>query len=150
MRLLLWLILIFTLATGFTLAGKYDPGYVILVYPPLRIELSLALFVLGLAALTLLIGALLRMSAATFSLPAKARAFRRQRRLAAGQRALRDAIAADLAGQHDAAIQAARRAIELDHEPRLAALLAARAAAHHSPASQHEWLVLADKYKTDK
>lgn len=150
MKLLLWLILIFALATGFTLAGKYDPGYVILVYPPLRIELSLALFVMLLVALTLLIGALFRVSAATFKLPAQARAFRRQRRIASGQRALRDAMAADLAGDYHAAEQAARRAIDLDYEPRLAALLAARAASHHSTARQHEWLTLADQYNTDK
>ncbi len=146
MKLLLWIILIFALATGFTLAGKYDPGYVILVYPPLRVELSLTLFVLLLLALVVLISIFSRVANATLNLPAQASAFRQRRRLQAGQRALHQAIAADLASHYDTAEQAARQAIELEYQPRLAALIAARAASHHAPERQQHWLDLANKY----
>ena len=44
MKFLLWLLVLFAVAVAVTLAA-HNNGYVLLVYPPYRIELSLTLFV---------------------------------------------------------------------------------------------------------
>ena len=128
MRLLIWLLLIFALAVGFTLAGKFDPGYAILVYPPYRFELSLILFALLLLGVILLGEILVRFATAILSLPRQAREYRSQKRRQMGQAALFEAMRADLEQRPADAETAARRAIDLDYQPQLAALLAARAA----------------------
>lgn len=141
MRGLIWLLLLFALAVSLSLAGRFDPGYAVLVYPPWRIELSMATLVLLCVLLLLLGGALWRMLAAMLALPAGVRAYRRQQRLQAGQDALLTAMRADLAQQPAACEAAARRAIELDFEPSLAAQLAARAAAaQQAPDRQTHYL----------
>lgn len=129
MRGLVWLLLLFALAVSLSLAGRLDPGYAILVYPPWRIELSMVTLVLLCGLLLLLGGALWRLLAAMLALPAKVRTYREQQRLKSGQDALLDAIRADLAQRPADCELAARRAIELGFEPSLAAQLAARAAA---------------------
>ncbi len=147
MRILIWLLFLFALAVGFTLAGKFNPGYAILVYPPWRIELSLTLFVFGLIIVLAAGELIMRFALTTLHLPRQARAFRLQRRRQAGQAALLEALRADIE-QHPAACEAAaHRAIEMDYEPRLAALLAARAAeAQHDPIKRDHYLELAKKF----
>jgi HemY protein len=49
MRIALWLLALFALAVAFTLAARLDQGYVIVVYPPWRLELSFMLALLLLA-----------------------------------------------------------------------------------------------------
>ena len=86
MRGLLWLLALFAAAVGISLAARFNDGYVLLVFPPYRAEISLnlaiALIVGGFAVLY----ALLRTIALTLSLPARVRAYRerRQRDKAAG------------------------------------------------------------------
>jgi len=46
MKFLFWLLAIFAAAVALALTAK-NPGYVLLVYPPYRIELSLTLFALA-------------------------------------------------------------------------------------------------------
>lgn len=144
MRILIWLLLIFALATGFTLAGKFDPGYAIFVYPPYRMELSLTLFVILLLGALFVLQWFLRIAIATLGLPAQARRFRQRRREQAGQRALHAAMLADLDQRPaDAEVQA-RQAFELEYQPTLAARLAARAALAQGAASRHDhWMQLA-------
>ena len=50
MKVLLWLLTLFTLAVGISLAAHYNQGYVLLVMPPYRAEISLNL------ALVLVVG----------------------------------------------------------------------------------------------
>ncbi len=144
MRILIWLLLIFALATGFTLAGKFDPGYAIFVYPPYRMELSLTLFVILLFGALFVLQWFLRIAVATFGLPAQARRFRQRRREQAGERALHAAMLADL-DQHPAEAETqARQAFELEYQPALAARLAARAALAQGSADRHDhWMQLA-------
>ncbi len=149
MRLLIWILLIFTLAVGFTLAGKFDPGYAILVYPPYRIELSLILFTLLLLGVIVLGAGFLRFATTVLRLPRYAREYRQHQRRQEGETALLDALRADIQKQPKAVELAARRAIELDYQPQLAALLAARAAETlHELAKRDQYLELANKYKT--
>ena len=47
MRILLWLLALFALAVGVSLALGYNDGYVLIILPPWRAELSLNLFVVA-------------------------------------------------------------------------------------------------------
>lgn len=79
MRWLISLLIVIVLAVGLALAGRYDPGYVVLVYPPWRIEISFIAFVL------LLVGGvvggylLMRLAVATLKLPQTVREQRARR-----------------------------------------------------------------------
>ncbi len=46
MKFLIWLLVLFAAAVAVTLAA-HNAGYVLLVYPPYRVEMSLTLFVFG-------------------------------------------------------------------------------------------------------
>ena len=46
MRIALWLLALFAIAVAFTLTARLDQGYVIVVYPPWRLELSFMLALL--------------------------------------------------------------------------------------------------------
>jgi len=48
MKLILWLLALFTAAVAVTLAAKYNTGHVLLVMPPYQLELSLDHFIIGL------------------------------------------------------------------------------------------------------
>lgn len=79
MRGLVSLIVVVVLAVGLAMAGRYDPGYVVLVSPPWRLEISFIGFVLLLAA-TIIGGVLLlRLAAITLGLPDIVRAQRERR-----------------------------------------------------------------------
>lgn len=128
MRALIWILLLFALAVGFTLAGKYDPGYAVLVYPPYRIELSLTLLVvLFLAALAA--GHLfLRLASATLRLPQRVREFRARQREERARVALAEAMTAFLEARYNRAEKLAAEALTQEAAPWQAALIAARAA----------------------
>jgi HemY protein len=79
MRWLVSLIIVAVLAVALALAGRYDPGYVVLVYPPWRMEISFISFVLLLAALVVGGVLLLRLAALTLNLPGIVRAQRERR-----------------------------------------------------------------------
>ncbi len=68
MRWLISLLIIAVLAIALAMAGRYDPGYVVLVYPPWRMEISFISFVL-----------LLRLGLLTLNLPGIVRAQRARR-----------------------------------------------------------------------
>ncbi|WP_124949607.1 heme biosynthesis HemY N-terminal domain-containing protein [Sulfuriferula thiophila] len=137
MRVLLWILLIFALAVGFTLAGKFDPGYAVLVYPPYRIEMSLTLLVVLFLALVVLGDMFARIADVTLHLPKKVRTYRQQQRQQQGQAALLAAMEHYLAQRYREAETSAQRAIALEVSPELAASIAARAAEAlqaHTPA----------------
>ena len=93
MRILLWLLALFALAVGVSLAFGYNEGYVLLVLPPWRIELSLNLFVVLVVGGFLLGHVLLRVVSHTLRLPQAVRAFRERKRREKGTRALRACLA---------------------------------------------------------
>ena len=130
MRTLIWVLLIFGLAVGFTLAGKFDPGYVILVYPPYRIELSLTLLVVLFLGLLVMGDLFARLADATLNLPKRVQAYRLQQRQAQGQQALLDAMEHYLAQRYSEAETAAKLAASLNISPELATRIAENAAQH--------------------
>ncbi|OFZ91182.1 MAG: hypothetical protein A3F74_09530 [Betaproteobacteria bacterium RIFCSPLOWO2_12_FULL_62_58] len=128
MRTLFWIIAIFALAVGVVAIARYNTGYVLLVLPPYRIELSLnLLLVLLLVAFT--VGySLVRMVSGTLRLPAQVREYRVARRRQKAQATLLEALQEFFAGRYARAEKAAASLIELGEHAALCAVLAARAA----------------------
>lgn len=127
MKYLLWLLLLFAAAVALVTAS-HNPGYVLLVYPPYRIELSLTLF-LVLLALAFASGYwLVRLAAAALQLPAYVRKFRLERAQTKARGLLDDALGAFFAGHYSAAEKAAARAMELGDTSALHPIIAARSA----------------------
>ena len=105
MRALFWLLAVFAAAVALALAGRVGDGYVLFVYPPWRVEISLLLFVLALAAAFVVAYFAVRLVGHTLALPAQVRAFRERRKREHAQRAL----AAALHATSRAATRAPRR-----------------------------------------
>ena len=76
MKALLWLLAAFALAAGLSVALHENEGYVLFVYSPWRIELSLNLFLVLLVAAFAGAYFVVRVVAHTLQLPAYVRAFR--------------------------------------------------------------------------
>lgn len=141
MRILLWLLALFALAVGVSLAFGYNDGYVLLVLPPWRIELSLNLFVVLVVGGFLLGHVLLRVVSHTLRLPQAVRAFRERKRREKGARALREAVQQLFEGRYGHALKNAALSYAAHEAPALSALVAARAAHYLRDVSrEEEWL----------
>lgn len=127
MKFLIWLLALFAAAVAVTLAS-HNPGYVQLVYPPYRIEMSLTLFVLSLLGLFVFGYMTVRLGLAALRLPAYVRAFREERSRSKGRSAMMDALTAFFEGRYAAAEKAAVRSMELGEQSGLNPIVAARAA----------------------
>jgi len=127
MKFIIWLLVLFAAAVALTLAS-HNPGYVQLVYPPYRIEVSLTLFGLSLLGLFALLYALVRMLLAVVLLPAYVRNFREERSHNKGRAAMSETLTAYFEGRYAAAEKAAVRAMELGEKSDLIPIVAARAA----------------------
>jgi len=98
MRAALWVLALFAIAVAFTLAARLDQGYVIVVYPPWRMELSFMLALLLLTGLVALAYALLRLADIALNLSGDMRAWREKKRKSKADQALLDALRAYLDG----------------------------------------------------
>ncbi|HZX26817.1 MAG TPA: heme biosynthesis protein HemY [Telluria sp.] len=128
MRLLLWLVALMMAAIGIAVTARFNPGNVVLFYPPYRIDLSLNFFmVLELAGFVLLY-VLVRAVRSTMKMPGRVAAYRQRKREREGNKGLRDALKALFEGRFGHAEKAAARAAELPENAGLAALIGARAA----------------------
>jgi HemY protein len=127
-RTAFWIIAIFALAAGVVVAARYNSGYLQLVWPPYRVELSLNLALILLAAAFVVGYMLVRMLAGMVRLPARVQAYRAARRKQKAQTALLDALQAFFAGRYARAEKAAADSIRLGDHAALCAVLAARAA----------------------
>ena len=141
----MWVLAVFALAVGLSLAAHLNDGYAILVFPPYRAELSLNLAILlGVAAFTLGY-LLLRLVAHTLRLPLYVRAFRVRRRSEKGQAAMLAALQALFEGRYARAEKAAGKAYKLGQAQALNALIAARAAGEMGEIERRDqWLARAD------
>lgn len=128
MRTAFWIIAIFALAAGVVVAARYNSGYMQLVWPPYRMELSLNLALILLAALFISGYIVVRMIAGMVRLPARVHAYRVARRREKAQTTLLDALQAFFAGRYARAEKAAAESITLGDHAGLCAVLAARAA----------------------
>ncbi|MDQ3267825.1 MAG: heme biosynthesis protein HemY [Pseudomonadota bacterium] len=127
MKFLVWLLGLFSLAVALKLAA-HNPGYVLLVYPPYRIEVSLTLFVLMMLALFVLGYFTVRLALSAVRLPAYVRQFRIERAHSKGRSAMMEALDAFFEGRFAVAEKAAVRAMELGEKSDLNPVIAARAA----------------------
>lgn len=128
MRALFWLVAVFAAAVALALAGRVGDGYVLVVYPPWRIEVSLLLSALVVLATFALVYTAARLIGHTLALPAQVRAFRERRRREHAQTALAAALQCYFEGRYARAEKEAGLAWEAGAAPGLAALIAARAA----------------------
>ena len=80
MKGLLWVLALFALAVGVSLAARTNVGYLLLVLPPYRVELSLNLAILLCVGAFVVFYGLLRAFGVACTLPRRARAFRERQR----------------------------------------------------------------------
>ncbi len=150
MRGLMWVLAVFALAVGLSLAAHLNEGYAILVFPPYRAELSLNLAVLLLLAAFVLAYLLLRMVTHTLRLPLYVRHFRLRRRESKGRVALLDALQTMFEGRYARAEKSAGKAYKLGQAPALSALIAARAAGEMRETERRDaWLARAGSHDAD-
>lgn len=128
MRGLLWLIGMFAAATALALVARYNNGYVLLVLPPWRVEVSLNLaIVVGLAACAAAY-LLVRTVLVTIEMPARVRAFQESRKRDRARALFNEALINFFEGRFGRAEKAASAALKAGESPTLSAILAARAA----------------------
>jgi HemY protein len=128
MRWVFWILGLFACAVAFALALRFNTGYALLVWPPYRVELSLNLVLLLLAAGFAVVYVLLRFTFGAIGLPAKVREFRERRRRENARTTMLVALQAFLEGRYGRAEKAAANAMESGETPALGAVLAAHAA----------------------
>lgn len=106
MRWLISFLVLVVLAVGLALAGRYDPGYAVLVYPPWRIEISFIAFVLIMVGIVLGAYLMTRLAIATLNLPRIVREQREQREAQRRDADFIEGLRAWLEGRHQDAEQA--------------------------------------------
>ncbi|MBZ0104673.1 MAG: hypothetical protein K8H84_03490 [Sulfuricella denitrificans] len=128
MKALFWTLVILLLAVALTMATIHNTGYVLLIYPPYRIELTLNLLLALLAAAFFIAYGLLRIGRHALRLPAHVRTFKQQRQQEKAHKAMIEAMRNFAAGHYAIAEKQAARALEMGEAQEVNALIAARCA----------------------
>ncbi len=128
MRLLLVFLLLGAIAVAVALFARINVGYVLVVSPPYRLEISLNAFLLVLAALFTLLYLVVRFARRLSRLPAEVREHRRAQQVERARARQDEAVVGLLEGRYGRAKQAAEAALAIPHSSGLAALIGARAA----------------------
>ena len=146
----MWVLAVFALAVGLSLAAHLNDGYAIFVVPPYRVELALNFAILlGIAGFALGY-MLLRLVGHTLRLPLHVRAFRARRRSEKGRAAMLAALQALFEGRYGRAEKSAGEAYEFGEAPALSALIAARAAGEMRELERRDqWLARAENHDAD-
>lgn len=128
MRALLWIVGLFALAVALTVAARYSPGYVLLLLPSHRVEVSLNFaVVLGLLGFVVTY-VLVRALSLALTMPIRAAVFRRDQQRMRARRAFQEALRAYLEGRFGRAERAAKQALQQNEAVGLSLVLAARSA----------------------
>lgn len=127
MRWLFWLLLILALAIAVTVLAGSNEGYVLIVRPPYRLELSLSLLLILVVVSFAGLYSMLRFFNYMRRLPASVRAYKKEQRRKQGHAALIEALHAMVEGRYQVAEKSAARALTLGEDAGLSALVAARA-----------------------
>lgn len=128
MRALFWILAICAAAVGLTLAARYNTGYVLIVLPTWRAEVSLNLLLAALVALFVAAYLLTRLVVMMLRLPAEVRALRERRARERARERLADGLKAFFEERYARAEKAAAEALERGEQPAVSAVVAARAA----------------------
>ena len=135
------LVILFATAVIVALSARFNPGNVVLFYPPYRVDLSLNLFIVLILLVFLLLGVLAYTINVTRQMPERVANYRRSKGEREGNKALRDALKAFFEGRFGHAEKAAMRAAELPDNAALAALIGARAAHNMGQSERRDaWL----------
>ncbi|MDT3668818.1 MAG: heme biosynthesis HemY N-terminal domain-containing protein [Aromatoleum sp.] len=141
MRSLLWLIGIFALAAGIAMLASLNTGYVLLVLPPWRAQLSLNLLIVALLIGFVVSYAVLRLIGKTVALPGRVGVFRERRRKDKAGRAFRESLQALFEGRFAQAVKRAGNAFDSGENRAMSAIVAARAAhALHDDTRYRIWI----------
>ncbi len=128
MRWLVWLVILAAAAVALTLAARMGDGYVLVVVPPWRIDLSLNIAIL-IGALAIVAGYVaVRAAVVTVTMPARVRAFQQRRAQNKARATFAEALRNFFEGRFGKAERAAKAARELGEQPALSGVLAARSA----------------------
>lgn len=128
MKLLLGLIFILVAAVGLSLLAGSNDGYVLIVQPPYRAEISLNLLLILLVVGFFVLHAALRLVQYTLNLPQNVREYKAEQRRKQAHASLLESLHAIVEGRYAKAEKAAASALDLGEDPALTALVAARAA----------------------
>ena len=129
MRALLLFLLLGAVAVAVALFARVnDAGYVLVVAPPYRLEVSLNAFVVIVVAAFALLYALLRFASRLSRLPREVRDHRRRQHVERARARQDAALMGLLEGRYGRARQAAEEALAIPHSSGLPALIGARAA----------------------
>jgi HemY protein len=128
MRALLWVLGLFAVAVGLVTAARYNNGYVLLVLPPWRAELSLNLAIMLALSVFFIAYVVVRTIIITATMPARVRAFQKRRAENRARAVLNEALINFFEGRFGRAEKAASAALKAGESPALSAMLAARAA----------------------
>jgi len=124
-----------------------NDGYVLLVFPPWRAEVSLNLFILALLGVVVVLYLGMRALSVTFGLPKRVREYRARRQRENAVQVFQDAVRLLFEGRFGQALKKAIEAHATGIAPGLSALIAARASQRmREPEKQQYWL---EHAKTD-
>lgn len=144
MRIFISLVILFAAAIGLAVGARFNPGNVVLFYPPYRVDLSLNFFLLLLVLLFVTLYLMLNAIRDAQRMPQRVAAYRREKREREGNQAMRDALKALFEGRFGHAEKAAARASQGPDNAGLSALIAARAAHRLGhPERRDTWLTKA-------
>src|SRR5262245_42859920 len=114
MRTLLWIIFLITAAVALVaVALRSGAGYVQIVWPPYRIELSMVLVLALLAGAFAAMHLLVRLASAMLNMPEQVRQYRAARKQEKAHAALAEALREHFSGRYARAEKAAGSAMEL-------------------------------------
>ncbi|MBU6468025.1 MAG: tetratricopeptide repeat protein [Betaproteobacteria bacterium] len=128
MSSLLWFIALFVVATIVAIAVGLNTGYVLIVMAPWRIEISLAMFVIGIIVLCLGLYTFSRLAYLSLSLPTRVQAYRQKRSKNRARSALYQGLTDYFEGNFKRAEKQVELALENGESPALSAIVAARSA----------------------
>ena len=145
MRFFIWLLILFASAIGLAVLARFNPGNVVLFYPPYRVDLSLNFFIVLLVAAFALLLAIVAAIRATLAMPRRVEQYRATRQLRESGRALNEALQSFLEGRFGRSEKLAERALLSPDHAGLAALIGARAAQRlQQPSRRNDWLSKAE------
>jgi HemY protein len=128
MRWLIAFLFLLVIAVAAALAAGFSKGYVLLVYPPYRLEMALSFFVVSLAVGFAALYGFIRLAIHTLRLPRDVRNYRLRRSRNRARSAMDQALTAYFEGHYRRAEKFAGVALKLQESPALSAVVAARAA----------------------
>jgi HemY protein len=123
-----WLLALFFFAVAVTLGARYNSGYVLVVSPPYRIELSLNLLVAVLLAVLFIAYFAVRLVVTASRLPAEVSDFRARQRREKAHAAMMDGLRAFFEGRYAKAERTCAAALETEQSSEMAAISATVAA----------------------